>query len=74
MLPIISLLPRRLRRDDLAIVGDCLVCHDAVRERDDRMRVQGRYVHTGCAGYRLRSIARNRTMGAQPAHAEFTGD
>lgn len=74
MLPIVSLLPRLLRGDDSAALGDCIVCSDVVRECDDRMRLHGRYVHTACAGYRLRSLARSRVIGSRPAHAEFTGD
>lgn len=74
MLPMISLLPKLLRGDQAAILADCLVCSDPVRECDDRMRVHGRYVHTSCAGYRLRTIARSRVIGSQPKEPQFTGD
>lgn len=74
MLPIVSLLPRFLRSEGAAVLGDCIVCSEAVRERDDRMRLSGRYVHTACAGYRMRNLARSRVVGSQPARAQFTGD
>ena len=74
MLPILSLLPRLIRGEGTATLGDCMVCAEAVRERDDRMRLQGHYVHTACAGYRIRSLARSRVVGSGPTRAKFTGD
>jgi hypothetical protein len=71
MAPIVSLIPR-FRRSPAAL-GNCLVCSDPVRERDDRMRVHGRYVHTACAGYRLRRVGRSRELGTRRRES-FTGD
>ena len=73
MAPLISFIPGLGRRES-AVLGDCLVCAAAVRERDDRMRVHGRYVHTACAGYRVRRIARSREVGARNRRGDFTGD
>jgi hypothetical protein len=41
--------------------GDCLVCHEAVRIDDDRMRLPGGgFVHSGCSTYRMRQRERER--------------
>jgi hypothetical protein len=73
MVPLVSLITG-LRRPESAALGDCLVCSATVRECDDRMRVHGRYVHTRCAGYRLRSIAESRALGSRAHDKAFTGD
>jgi len=57
-----------------SVLGACVVCGAPVRECDDRMRLHGRFVHTSCAGYRLRQIARPRTLGSRDANRAFTGD
>lgn len=75
MAPLITRIASALGRPRSPRVGDCMVCAHPVRERDDRMRVHGRYVHTRCAGYTLRGRARgSRRRGAQDADHAFTGD
>jgi hypothetical protein len=74
MVQISSMFRTVVWRDDARALGDCLVCGDPVRERDDRMRLRGRHVHTRCAGYRLRQVARPRIRGSRNARATFTGD
>jgi hypothetical protein len=51
-----------------------MVCGQVVREADDRMRVHGRYVHTRCAGYRLRQLGRSRTLGSSSRDTVLTGE
>ena len=55
-------------------LGDCMVCGTAVRQRDDRMTLHGRFVHTACAGYRIRRVAQSRVIGSRDRDARFTGD
>ena len=39
-------------------VDTCLVCHEGVREDDQRLAIGGgRYVHRGCSTYRMRRRA-----------------
>ena len=75
MAPLITRIAAVLGRTRSPRVGDCMVCAHPVREHDDHMRLRGRYVHTSCAGYRLRGRARgSRTRRSQDAGRAFTGD
>ena len=54
MAPLITRLVRTVVHGSDAL-GTCLVCRDAVRDRDDAVRLSGGgYVHHGCATYRMR--------------------
>jgi hypothetical protein len=75
MAPLVTRIASALGRSGAQPVGSCMVCGKPVRESDDRMRVHGLHVHTGCAGYSLRRRGgRSRVRGSRPKRPSFTGD
>ena len=74
MAPLIDRLARRVVTRPA--IGTCLVCHDAVRDRADALRLSGGgYVHHDCATYRMRQrIGRPLRPASPNGHHEFTGE
>jgi hypothetical protein len=74
MAPIVTRIASAIGAGRPARLGECMVCHRAVRDGDDRMRVHGGLVHTACAGYRLRRRAgRSRVRGSRNAKGRSPG-
>ena len=75
MAPIIDRLVRTVSPRRPAL-GTCLVCHSAVREAGDAVRLSGGgFVHNECATYRMRRRLGRPLRAVSPnGHDRFTGE
>jgi hypothetical protein len=76
MAPLISRLVRTVTPGRGAELGTCLVCHEAVRDAGEAVRLSGGgYVHSECATYRMRQrLGRPLRPVPRNGHALFTGE